>query len=348
MEMQEKRYKQMYNFIRKQNVNRTYYFYIILFSIATFVGHYYERMDKSENFLLESMNPFLLILQLIIFFAVLHICFFFAQCVWNRWNLERCTPTNRIESFLFEKHAFSSAIIIIGIANIPIMFLFWPGTLQWDAHMQLWQYFGIKEWYANHPIATTWLMGKCVSLGRAMFGSDTIGVFLYTGPQYVLQWCVMAYSLHVMTKLKIPMIWRWISLLYYTLFPLFKIWGYTLVKDTAYYLAILLFITVITDLKVDNKVVGYCFYGKIVLLMISTLGIVLTRNEGKYILTMTFLMGMFFGKKCWKIYILGLVCVILCAIGVEKVWMPSWNIMPGHTKEMLSIPIQQTARCLVM
>ncbi|MCM1184971.1 MAG: hypothetical protein NC251_11000 [Lachnoclostridium sp.] len=141
----------------------------------------------------------------------------------KRINFPRTECKNRVEAFLFQKHPFWGPAAVIAVCSIPFVIVFWPGTLQWDAHAQIWAYFGKTNWDNRYPIFVTWLSGQCIELGRRLAGSDSLGLFFYTFPQYVIQWGVFAYGMYLLNKLKTPIIWRWLGLLYLALFPEWRI-----------------------------------------------------------------------------------------------------------------------------
>lgn len=58
--------------------------------------------------------------------------------------------------------SFAGPLLFILILALPWLFFFFPGTLQWDAHAQLWVFFGDPAAVAsagNHPVILTQIMG---------------------------------------------------------------------------------------------------------------------------------------------------------------------------------------------
>lgn len=211
-----------------------------------------------------------------------------AYCL-KKWNFSRTECKNPLECFLFQKHPFMGPAAVVAACSLPFVIVFWPGTLQWDAHAQLWAYFGKISWDNRYPIFVTWLSGQCIELGRLLAGSDSLGIFFYTFPQYVIQWCIFAYGMYLLTKLKTPIIWRWLSLLYLSLFPAWRIWGYTMAKDTYYYLFVLLMVLLMIDVHVSES--HRPMWWQWILLCISPLMCCLVRPNGILLVLMTCLGG---------------------------------------------------------
>lgn len=262
----------------------------------------------------------------------------------KKWNFSRTECRNSLECFLFQRHPFIGPAAVVAACGLPFVIVFWPGTLQWDAHAQLWAYFGEIDWNNGYPIFPTWLSGQCIELGRRISGSDSLGFFFYTFPQYVIQWCIFAYGIYLLTKLKTPIIWRWLSLLYLSLFPLWRIWGYTMAKDSYYYMFVLLMVLIMIDIHVSKS--DQPMWWKWMLLCISPLMCCLMRPNGMLLVLLTVLGGFVFDGKRWKIYVVCLVVSILPTLALNKVGETYWGIGEVTISESLSIPLQQTARYL--
>ena len=224
--------------------------------------------------------------------------------LFGHWVLERVPIFSRrkvygkIENWLFERHPFWGPAIVIWVFAIPWLVCFFPGTLEPDARHQLFMSLGVSEMTGHHPIFVTELMSTCLYLGRNLFGSDNIGMFLYTFPQFVIQSMVMAYAIYVLSYMKAPLVLRWGALALYSIYPVFPIWGYTLVKDTGYYIFILLFVTILVHVFCSGK--SRPAWWQVVLFMLSAAGLGLFRNDGRYVVVLTCVCGIIFSRKYCK------------------------------------------------
>lgn len=113
-------------------------------------------------------------------------------------SLMKKTEGGKITRFVFEKHPFGIPFAVFALAGIPYLICFFPGTMEWDSFSQIGAYYNLQGSAAHYPLVSTVLMGKCMDLGRMLFHSDTWGIFIYTGPQYVIQWLVFSYCIYVM------------------------------------------------------------------------------------------------------------------------------------------------------
>ena len=258
----------------------------------------------------------------------------------DKFNLNKTLPINRFEKWIFESHPFSAALLFIGICNLSFLISFFPGLLQVDAQESMWAYLGAIPWTSDHVVAITWFLGQCMHISRSLLGNDFLAICIYASTQYIIQWLVFAYGNVILGKLRAPILLRWFSLIYFSIFPLFKNWGFIVVKDSFYYIFLLLFLIQIIHIWTDDKVYWWHWF----LLPISSIMVAQTRNNGLYVLIVFCILLFIIRKKYWKLYMCILFSMILSNFLVQNVYMPHKNIASGEVGEVLSIPLQQTAR----
>lgn len=313
------------------------------FAFTTVLGESYYVLDN-WNYLFGSVSQFLIALLVMAgyFFLYLNLISVGGYAIKHFGEIRRTEPRGKLENVLFEEHPFCAVFLFAMLFSIPYMISFYPGTIQSDAFEQLYNYMGIIEFSNHHPVVSTKIMGKCIAIGREVFGSDNIGLFIYTLSQSVLQWTGIAYLFCVLKKMDTPIWIRWFGLLFLTVFPLYPMWGYTLVKDTQYYISLLFFAVSFTDILLDGaekrkhwkKIVFYC----------AAYSMILCRKDGRYVVALALIGYVFFYRKQWKMYLFTGISGFLILFAVEQIYMPAHGITEGRIAEALSIPIQQTAR----
>jgi len=315
------------------------------FAVCTVFGISYAKTDSWDCIFLFKMQFLLAVFVMLGYYFAYKNCILFVAYVFEKkkqWL--RREPSNRLEVFLFKEHTFWGPFLVIFVLGLPWLIAFFPGTLQWDAHAQLWMYLGVVEKTGHHPVAMTELMGSCISLGRFLFGSDSIGLFLYTFPQFLIQTFTFSYACYVLRRIGAPILFSWCALILWSVYPFFPIWGYTMVKDTPYYIFILLMVVTLQDMFYQRDMTIKKW--QILLFLISIIGIALTRNDGRYIIYITIAVALLGYRKYWKIWVAGFGVCFLTVFAVEGIYMKVNDIASGPTGEMLSIPLQQTARYL--
>ena len=251
----------------------------------------------------------------------------------------------------FERHTFLCFFLLILIFALPSWISCFPGYMCSDAYCQLAYYFGIYNFVSHHPPVNTLLISYCVRLGM-LLGSSNAGLYLYICLQYLCYISVFAYTLSLMHRLHTP---RWLTLLslfVVLLCPCFLSFADLVLKDNLYAYAVVLFMAEIVHLRV----MGWAYLRKprhIVLFSLAVAGIMLMRNNGKYMLALFFpilLLVYFFTARKEKTLrsfaglALILVLPIAASVVLDKIVVARYDIAPGSRREALSLPFQQTAR----
>ncbi len=250
-------------------------------------------------------------------------------------------PRSKIAKFLFEKNAFWRYFAVILILELTWFLAYRPGTIEPDAYRQLMEGLGVRELSTHHPVLISKGMAGCVVLARYAGLGDNFGIFLYTSVQFCIQAIAFSYLQQVLGKLGTPIFLRFATLLFQAVLPLFPMWGFTFVKDTGYCIFVTILTTLLADLAgcKESKTVR-----RMIVMAVACAGCVLFRNDGRYVVVITMLFGILFGKKLRRYFVVGLLTAAVAIGIVDGVYVPSLQAAPGSVREMLSIPLQQTAR----
>lgn len=321
------------------------------FAISTVIGISYSETQTWDCVFGDALRFVVALLVMSgYYFAYKNGILFIAWLFGKKPNLLRKEPVKKIEIFLFQKHPFAGQFLFLFIAALPWLVFFCPGTLFWDAGVQLWIFLGIPgavEYAGQHPVILTQIMGGCVWLGQQLFHSDTIGFFFYTVSQFTAQILTFAYAGFVLRKLRVPVLFSWAALLYWGVYPFFPIWGYTMVKDTLFYVFLLLHMVSLLDVMASSQK-AQAKWWQAGLFLLSIIGVCLVRNDGQYVILAALFCEVFLYRKCWKMYAAGAVVCLLLLFAVNGIYKPLHHIAAGaHRGDMLSIPLQQTGRYLI-
>lgn len=241
--------------------------------------------------------------------------------------------TSKLGKFIFEKHAILKLFLIFFIVGIPILVIYYPGPIHWDGLQQLDYFYGIHEWTNHHPVVPTIIMGLFVKLGRFLI-NDNFGAFLFNFVQYNFSCFVFAYTINFLHQIKTPK-WLVISIfLFFLINPLWYIHAYTLVKDTYFYLFFMLYLIAFIKYLYSNSKWPF---------ILSAIPLILFRNNGIHIVILTLIIvGLF--RKDKRVLNCILVLFFACFQIVYNYTLEVFNIPQSNIREMLSVPIQQTAR----
>lgn len=247
-------------------------------------------------------------------------------------------PSTNIFSCM-EKRPFVTSLIILFITYIPYIILSFPGILTTDSRYQILQTYTEEVALSNnHPITHTFLMYLCLKTGEALFHSHNIGLFIFVFLQFFCFIAVISYFIKTIINRGVSTKLCCCILLYYILSPWCQNYMFLVTKDVYYSIFLILFclwMFQITDSNITGK--------KTVLFTLISFGVILFRNDGRYVVFLTLLLSWFIIKKARKaLRITALCTILLCAM--LSLLLPYFQVAPGSAREMLSIPFQQTAR----
>ncbi|MCM1263644.1 MAG: glycosyltransferase family 39 protein [Butyrivibrio sp.] len=191
----------------------------------------------------------------------------------------------------------------------------------------------------HHPPVHTLLIHLCLVIGNHLFHSANAGIFLYTAMQCLCVLTAVAYAVKVLVeKLRVPISYAVFMLLYYIISPLIQGYMIVVTKDILYAVFLLYFLIALYFLYLGEK--SRKLYAA---LFLSALGMLLFRNDAKYLFLLSFLIIAFFYKKLRKTAMCFVICVLCFSILYSSI-LSLCGVTRGSIREMFSVPFQQTAR----
>ena len=245
---------------------------------------------------------------------------------------------------------FGSLLLLL-LAWLPVYLAYYPGICAYDAPVQTGQIVD-HYYFDHHPIVHTLFLQGMLLLGSHIFGSVNSGMALYTAAQMLLLAGSMSYGLLALHRRKIGTGWQLVILLLGMFFPFHWYMSVSMTKDTVFSAFFLLQLVSFTELlKEDRRSLrlgaGDLLFG------IATVGMILFRNNGKYamiVLLVFQVLTVCFGKKARKLWgrLLAISLAAFCVgLFVLSAVFSATHAEQGDRREMLSMPIQQMARCMV-
>ena len=250
-----------------------------------------------------------------------------------------------------EAQVFFGSLLLLCLAWLPIYLAYYPGICAYDAPVQTGQI--VEHYYFDHhPIVHTLLLQGMLWLGTQLFGSMNAGMALYTALQMLLLAGSMSYGVLVLHRRQVAAGWQLVMLLLGMFFPFHWYMSVSMTKDTVFSAFLLLQLISLTDLLLEDRR-EWRPRVRDLLFFIGTVGMILFRNNGKYamIVLLAFLfLSVCFGKRARKLWgRLFTVSVAAFCIGlfVLSAVFSATHAEQGDRREMLSMPIQQMARCMI-
>ena len=275
---------------------------------------------------------------------------------------DRLTAAPAGGPFRFSWKRFLLAAGLVVLCWLPYYILFFPGLGNPDTSMQIaWALHYPTDWLRYSPVQgpeihatnhhqyfTTVLYGLFAKVGMLLDGNIFYGVALYC----LCQTLVMALALtgvwFYLQRVGLPRRYCRRGLIFTALFPLFPLYAITMLKDTLFGLACLVFSALLFEAvrTRGEQLKKNWFCGA---LLASALLVALTKNQGVYFVAAAAAGGLILFRRFRLRTAAALVLpVLLFQFVWLQVLLPAWNVAPGGRQEMLGPLFQQTARYVVM
>lgn len=246
---------------------------------------------------------------------------------------------------------FLVSLLLILLSWIPCYLAYYPAICAYDTTIQTGQ-IESGSYNDHHPIAHTLLLQGAMNLGETLFGSVNTGVAVYTAFQMLFLAVSFAYGIALLHRLHVKKGWQAVLLLYGMFYPFHWFMGVSVIKDTvfsAFFLLQMLSLCVLLLRGEKERL----FSGSSVLFSVSTAGMILFRNNGKYamLVMLVFLLLMIWrGKAHRRVWTRIFSCSFIGFLTgniLLSVLFSVTGAQQGDKREMLSMPIQQMARCMI-
>ena len=185
----------------------------------------------------------------------------------------------------YHAHPWLFSFAVIYLSWIIHLILRYPAALSADNWYELNQYFGIYRYDNAQPIFHTWITSQFVLMGRALFGTGNVGIFIYVCIQSAIMALVLAYTQVMLRKWNTP---KWLRILVFFLYcctPYFMGNAAWAIKDyphmIGYVIIALCLITIVVEHKTTFSIKKD--YKLILVWIAGTMMLTLFRKNGLHI-----------------------------------------------------------------
>lgn len=254
--------------------------------------------------------------------------------------------------------SFFACTGIIIVCWLGYLAVFYPGTTSPDVSYQIMELYGVPDLFYNmsevkvsdtifltnhQPIAHTVVIGVFMKLGE-LLGSQNVGLFIYNILQVIATSMTFAFTVCYLAKRGVSKGYLKAMLVIYAIVPTFPLIAINLSKNTlnAYWflLYVICFFQYVDEPEKTKQSFGWNF-----LLSASVVCQILFLKTGVFVVLASGLYLIIQQRKQWKTLVpIVLIPVILFMTVYTNILLPACGVSPGSKNEMLSIPIQQTAR----
>ncbi len=227
---------------------------------------------------------------------------------------------------------------------LPYHLLFWPGVASPDTTHQICQALGAAPFTSHHPPFHTLWLGLCMRVGNALFGSYAAGLGLATATQLLAMALLCACTMAFMARLSIGLGWRAAALLFYGLAPVYGWYAAILWKDIWLGCFCLLFLFCCLGV-IRQRGAYFRSPGQVLLLALSVLGVIVSKNNGIHIVLLTALALLLSLKGARRQMATVLLLGVLLWQGAGALYK-AMGAEEGDLRETLSVPLLQVALVL--
>lgn len=291
------------------------------------IGYHCSKFDSAK---LSSFSTYLFILLIPIFYFIFKVLFNLSYRYKNNKNIYK----------LCGKKIFLFSFLLILISWIPIIISFYPNNFSCDASTQVRMiiYDCISTY---HPVVHTVFLGGLLKLSYLLFGTYTIGNFIYALIQALIMDLIFSYFVLFLAKEKAP---RWLiilSMLLFMFLPTNSVLAITTTKDVIFSGLILLlvikfyYISTHRDYLKEKK----NLISTIIIMFLS----LIFRNNMLYALILFFIPCIVILKRWKQVLMVFLIPLLLYGVYNESLTRV-FHIEKGPKVEAFSVIIQQLAR----
>lgn len=246
---------------------------------------------------------------------------------------------------------FCCSFLLLVVSWLPGYLAYYPAICAYDSPIQVGQ-IAENSFVDHHPIAHTLLIRGAMEFGQAMAGSVNSGIAAYALLQLLFLAGVFAFGILRLYRHGVRPLCLAGLVLLLMVFPFNAYLSVSVTKDTVFSAFFVLQVLSVYEL-LGRVPAGHRVTWRELLFFVSTVGMILFRNNGKYaflvfwgILILTFLFGRR-GRKLWGKMVLWSAAGFLAGNVALAALFALTDAQQGDKREMLSMPIQQLARCML-
>lgn len=285
----------------------------------------------NKNYFIDILN-FISVFKLIGYFVL----FFFLINFFFRFLDSGKIIKFKENSFLdSSKKSFIINFFIIFVINLLFLLRYFPGNLTFDSYTQIKQAIGVLPLSNNHSLFHTLI----IKLFTSTFSNINVAVFMYSLFQIIIVSLVFSFILRILARNNVPFVFKFLCLLFYAFHPINIFYSFTLWKDILFSITFLLFCLMLNksdDLFKNKK--------SLILFIVVTLLMMSFRNNGPFVVYITFFIILFIKRKSIIKYSILFISIVLIFIITKSITFNIFNIKDASISEALSLPSQSIAR----
>ena len=311
-----------------------------LFTAAMLFG---VRLDSVENVNFKDISLWVSLPVLTCLFTVLVRKFWYflggmeeKRAVLMAQNFTVQTPKMK------ERTANLLTFLFLLLCWLPVLLAVYPGFFVYDARDEYLQV-ASRTFSTHHPLVHVLLLGGIICAVHKVTDSYNLGIACYTVFQMILVSGGFTFLLSYLRKKKVSKTLRFISMLYFGLFPVIVMFTLCSAKDALFSTALLLLLICLLEMNLDSDSF-FTSKGWLLLIGASATSMMLLRNNGLYAFVFLIPFLAFYQKKYRKRVLIWAAISIAGCLLINGGLRVAFQADDSENQEILTVPIQQLAR----
>lgn len=210
----------------------------------------------------------------------------------------------------------------------------YPGNITWDSSESIEQALGVSKIDVSYPLFMIYWLRFCLNVGYTLGGTYNLGVAFYLISQMVVFALAVSYVIYRLYKLNVKIGICFIIFLFYAVMPYNANYSHTLLKDVPFTICTLVFVQFIWEYYCFNEPVNiYAKWGKLLIFIISGVGMALSRTNGYYAFLFFLPFGLFLFFKRHKKICIAFILMFIC---IRMIQGPVFNYFAGKNNELVA------------
>jgi len=234
---------------------------------------------------------------------------------------------------------FLGAYVCIMLLWLPILFIFYPGSVMNDTRYQIMGWLGLKPITASHPVLTTVFYGVLYQIGSAMQGQAK-GIFLGVLFQALITAAAMGLTASCVYRYTKSRAWFWVTVAFFGVLPVWQSAAQLLLKDVLHTGCFLLFLCAYLKCLRERKK----SWRNVLLLFLTAILVAYTRKATFYLAVICILTVALWHRRTFLPQYLAMLAVFMGLFWFSNnILYPMLNISPEWKSENYSLQFQQVA-----
>lgn len=241
-----------------------------------------------------------------------------------------------------ERTANLLTFLFLLLCWIPVLLAVYPGFFVYDAQDEYLQV-ASRTFSTHHPLVHVLLLGGIICAVHKVTDSYNMGIACYTVVQMILVSGGFTFLLSYLRKKKVSKTLRFISMLYFGLFPVIVMFTLCSAKDALFSTALLILLICLLEMNLNSDSF-FTSKGWLLLTVASATGMMLLRNNGLYAFVFLIPFLAFYQKKYRKRVLVWAAISIAGCLLINGGLRVAFQADDSENQEILTVPIQQLAR----